>query len=82
MTSPVGIPWWKSRTMVAAYVGLLIAMVDVISTVMLQEHLSWRTAVIAVGSAIAAWGRKNASAIVVSWLGLDVAVDDPEGPKP
>lgn len=69
------IPWWKSRTMVAAYIGLVIALVDVLSTVMLGQDLSWRTAVIGVGSAIAAWGRKSASTIITSWL-LPAPTDD------
>lgn len=69
------IPWWKSRTMVTCYVGLAIALVDAMSSVMLGENLSWRTAVIAVGSAVAAWGRKNASGIITSWL-LPAPTDD------
>lgn len=68
-------PWWKSKTMVAAYTGLAIALVDALSSIMLAEHLSWRTAVIGIGSAIAAWGRKSASTIITSWLGVD---EDPK----
>lgn len=68
--------WWKSKTMVAAYTGLAIALVDALSTLMLGDNLSWRTAVIGIGSALAAWGRKNATTVITSWLGLG------EEPKP
>lgn len=70
------VPWWKCTTMRAAYVGLLIAAVDALSTIMLDKELSWRTAVIAVGSAVAAWGRRNATTVVSSYLGLTVS--DPQ----
>lgn len=71
-------PWWKSRTMVAAYVGLVIAVTDALSTVMLGQDLSWRTAVICVGSALAAWGRKSASTVITSWLGLPASDEEPK----
>lgn len=61
--------------MLAAYTGLAIALIDALSTMMLNESLSWRTAVIAVGSAVAAWGRKNATGVIASWLGLDAGTD-------
>lgn len=64
--------------MVAAYVGLAIAVTDALSTVILNEHLSWRTAVIGIGSALAAWGRKSASTIISSWLGIEPPGEDPK----
>lgn len=68
--------------MCAAYAGLAIAVTDALSTLMLGQDLSWRTAVIGVGSAIAAWGRKSATTVITSWLGLDTATDDSGSPKP
>lgn len=76
------VPWWKSTTMRAAYVGLLIAAVDALSTIMLDKELSWRTAVIAIGSAVAAWGRRNAITVVSSYLGLTVPDPQTVPPKP
>lgn len=67
MNGPV-VPWWKSRVMVAAYVGLLISLADVLTTVLSGSDLSWRTLVIATGSAIAAWGRMHARTVISSWL--------------
>lgn len=58
------IPWWKSRVMVSAYIGILIAVIDTVTAIADHGPLSWRTAVIAIGSAIAAYGRKNATQLV------------------
>lgn len=66
---PTPKPWWKSRVMVAAYVGILIAALDAVIAVAQQGPLSWRTVVIAAGSAIAAWGRKNASDTIAGYFG-------------
>jgi len=71
MTNPTGIPWYRSRGMVSAYVGLAIAFVDVLSTLMLSQDLSWRTGVLALVAGLGAWTRKNATQVVVSWLGLE-----------
>lgn len=71
MPNAITKPWWKSTAMLAAYTGLVIALVDALSTMILGGELSWRTAVIGIGSALAAWGRKNAKTVISSWLGLD-----------
>ncbi len=76
------VPWWKSTTMRAAYVGLLIAFCDLLVTLVSEQKLSWRTAVIAIGSAVAAWGRRNATTIVSSYLGLTVSDPQTVPPKP
>lgn len=55
--------------MVSAYLGIAIAAIDAV--IQMAEHgpISWRTAVIAVGSAVAAWGRKNATETVSGYFG-------------
>ena len=63
------IPWWKSRVMVSAYIGIGIAAIDAVVQMAEKGPISWRTAVIAVGSAVAAWGRRNATETISGYFG-------------
>lgn len=64
------VPWWRSRSMLLAYVGVGMAMLDAVVTLAESKDLSWRTVVIGLGAAAAAWARKNAKGIVESYTGL------------
>ena len=66
------VPWWRSKGMVLAYVGIGTAVLDATVSLAESKDLSWRTVVIGIGSVIAAWARKNASTIVSSYVGGDV----------
>lgn len=70
MTESAGqaIPWWRSRAMVGAYVGLAIAVSDGLYAWATAEELSWRTFVLFTVSAIAGWGRKTARFVISGWL--------------
>lgn len=81
VAAPV-IPWWKSRGVVWALSGILLAVIDAAVSLVETGNLSWRTLVIFVGGAVGAWFRKNARSIVgMAVLGQDPPELPPGPPK-
>jgi hypothetical protein len=54
--------------MVAAYVGLAVALLDFSIAFLGGDALTWRTFALGAVSAVAAWGRKSARTIIAGWL--------------
>lgn len=62
------IPWWRSKAMVGAYVGLSIAVCDGLYAWATEGDLSWRTFVLFLVSSITGWGRKTARYVISGWV--------------
>jgi len=64
--SPKSIPWYRSRGFVWGLVGVALALLDGVHAWLTSEALNWRTGVILIGGALAAYFRKNITGIIVA----------------